>query len=59
MVQRAGSVGPKSVTVRTELRAPDGRLAAEAEMVIVSRDPASGASQPLSDSERAAFQAAA
>ena len=56
---RLERVGTKSVTVRTELRAPDGRLAAEAKMVIVSRDPASGASQPLSDSERAAFQAAA
>jgi acyl-CoA thioester hydrolase len=56
---RLERVGTKSVTVRAELRALDGRLAAEAEIVIVSRDPASGASQPLSDSERAAFQAAA
>jgi hypothetical protein len=45
--------------VRAELRTPDGRLAAEAGMVIVSRDPASGASQALTDAERGAFQAAA
>ncbi len=56
---RLERVGTKSVTVRVELRAPDGRLAAEAEMVIVSRDPTGGASQPLSDSERAAFQTSA
>jgi len=56
---RLERVGTKSVTVRAELRALDGRLAAEAEMVIVSCDPASGASQPLSDHERAAFQATA
>ena len=56
---RLERVGTKSVTVRAELRALDGRLAVEAEMVIVSRDPATGASQPLSEDERAAFQAAA
>ena len=55
---RLERVGTKSVTVRAELRTPDGRLAAEAEVVIVSRDPASGASQALTDAERAAFQAA-
>src|SRR4051794_9966514 len=32
-------VGTKSVTARIEMRAPDGRLAAEAETVIVARDP--------------------
>jgi acyl-CoA thioesterase FadM len=51
-------VGTKSVTARAELRAPDGRVAAEAELVIVSRDPATGASQPLTDAERLAFEAA-
>jgi acyl-CoA thioester hydrolase len=56
---RLERVGTKSVTVRAELLAPDGRLAAEAEMVIVSRDPETGASQPLTDAERSAFQAAA
>jgi acyl-CoA thioester hydrolase len=56
---RLGRVGTKSVTVRAELRAPDRRLAAEAELVIVSRDPETGLSQPLSDRERAAFETAA
>jgi acyl-CoA thioester hydrolase len=56
---RPERVGTKSVSVRAELRAPDGRLAAEAGMVIVSRDPGTGASQPLTDAERAAFEAAA
>jgi acyl-CoA thioester hydrolase len=52
-------VGTKSVTVSAELRAPDGRLAAEAEMVVVARDPETGGSRPLTDSERAAFEAVA
>jgi acyl-CoA thioester hydrolase len=54
---RLERVGTKSVTARAELRAPDGRVAAEAELVIVSRDPETGRSRPLSDSERAAFEA--
>jgi acyl-CoA thioester hydrolase len=56
---RLERVGTKSVTARAELRAPDGRTAAEAELVIVARDPETGASQPLTDAERAAFEAAA
>jgi acyl-CoA thioester hydrolase len=54
---RLGRVGTKSVTVQADLCAPDGRVAAEAELVIVSRDPESGSSQPLTDGERAAFEA--
>jgi acyl-CoA thioester hydrolase len=55
---RLERVGTKSVTVRAELRAaPDARIAAEAELVIVSRDPETGTSQPLTDGERAAFEA--
>ena len=56
---RLERVGTKSVTVSAELRAPDGRLAAEAEMVVVPRDPETGESRPLNDAERAAFDAAA
>ena len=56
---RLSRVGTKSVTVRAELRALDGRLAAEAEMVVVPRDPETGESRPLNDAERAAFDAAA
>jgi acyl-CoA thioester hydrolase len=55
---RLERIGTKSVTARADLRAPDGRLAAEAELVIVSRDPRTGESQPLKDSERAAFEGA-
>ena len=55
---RAGRIGTKSVTARAELRAPDGRVAAEAELVIVSRDPETGVSQPLTGDERAAVEAA-
>ena len=52
-------VGTKSVTVRCEIRAADGRLSAEAELVLVARDPETGESRPLTDAERAAFEAAA
>lgn len=52
-------VGSSSVTARIELRAPDGRLAAESEIVIVARDPSSGRSRPLLESEREAFERAA
>jgi len=55
---RLESVGTKSVIARTEVRAPDGRLAAEAEVVVVARDPKTGESRPLTESERAAFEAA-
>ena len=46
------------MTARIELRAPDGRLAAEAETVIVARDEETRGSRPLSADERAAFEAA-
>ena len=56
---RLEEVGRKSVTARVYIRAPDGRLAAEAELVVVARDPATGASRLLNETERAAFEAAA
>lgn len=56
---RLGRVGTKSVTVRSDIHAADGRLAAEAELVLVARDPGTGASRPLTDAERAAFEATA
>jgi acyl-CoA thioester hydrolase len=49
-------IGNSSVTARVELRTPDGRLAAELEIVIVARDPETGASRPLTDAERAALE---
>jgi acyl-CoA thioester hydrolase len=51
-------IGSSSITAGIELRAPDGRLAAEAEIVIVARDPESGRSRPLDDGERQAFERA-
>lgn len=52
-------VGTKSVTMKVEMRAPDGRLAAEVEGVIVARDPETRGSRELTDAERSAFEAAA
>ena len=48
-------LGNSSVTTREELRTRDGELAAEAEAVLVARDPGSGQTRPLSDDERAAL----
>ena len=56
---RLERVGTKSVTARAEIRAPDGRLAAEAELVVVARDPETGESRKLNEAERAALEAAA
>lgn len=49
-------VGNSSVTVRIELRADGGKLAAEAEIVIVARDPDSRRSRSLLPNEREAFE---
>ena len=51
-------LGNSSVTTREELRTRDGELAAEAEAVLVARDPGSGQTRPLSDDERAALAGA-
>jgi acyl-CoA thioesterase FadM len=48
-------VGTKSVTTAIELRTPDGRLAAEIEVVAVAIDRERGGSRPLTAAERAAF----
>jgi acyl-CoA thioester hydrolase len=55
---RVERIGTKSVTLRAELHAAGGRLAAEAELVLVARDPETGESIPLTERERAAFEAA-
>jgi acyl-CoA thioester hydrolase len=52
-------IGTKSVTAHVELRAPDGRIVASAEVVIVARDPETGESRALTDAERATFEASA
>jgi acyl-CoA thioester hydrolase len=49
-------IGSSSVTVGVELRALDGPVAAEAEIVIVARDRQSGQSRPLDGKERDAFE---
>ena len=49
-------IGNSSVTVRIELRPADGRLAAEAEVVIVTRDRETGSSRRLSAAERQALE---
>ncbi|HUP33785.1 MAG TPA: thioesterase family protein [Gaiellaceae bacterium] len=59
-LQAVGSVesvalGTKSVTAKTALRAPDGRLAAEIELVVVAIDGKGGASRALTEAERAAL----
>jgi acyl-CoA thioester hydrolase len=54
---RVERIGRSSVTTREEVRAPDGRIAAEAEVVLVARDPSTGRSRPLSDQERDALAA--
>lgn len=52
-------VGTKSVTAGIELRTPDGRLAAEIEVVAVAIDRERGGSRALTGAERAAFSAQA
>jgi acyl-CoA thioester hydrolase len=52
---RVERIGNASVTLREEIRMNDGRLAAEAEAVVVARDRENGGSRPLTDAERAAL----
>jgi acyl-CoA thioester hydrolase len=49
---RVTGFGTSSVRTAEEVRKTDGTLAAEAESVIVPRDPDSGRSRPLTDEER-------
>jgi acyl-CoA thioester hydrolase len=50
--------GTSSVRTRELVHAADGRLSAEAESVIVARDPEVGRSRPLTDTERAILHGA-
>ncbi len=59
-VQAVGTVelvrlGTKSVTAKVTLSAPDGRAAAEIELVVVAIAGRGGASRPLTEEERAAL----
>jgi len=55
---RLERIGSSSVTLREEIRPASGELSAEAEAVLVARDPASGHSRPLLERERAALESA-
>jgi acyl-CoA thioester hydrolase len=48
-------IGNSSITLREEIRTVSGELAAEAEAVLVARDPKTGRSRALTEAERAAF----
>jgi acyl-CoA thioester hydrolase len=51
-------VGTSSMTTREQIRAATGELAAEAEAVLVARDPESGRARALRDDERDALERA-
>jgi len=52
---RLGSIGRSSFRTREEILKTDGTVSAEAEAVIVPRDPATGRSRPLTEDERRAL----
>ena len=49
---RVTGFGTASVRTAEQVLAADGRLSAEAESVVVARDPGTGRSRPLTDDER-------
>jgi acyl-CoA thioester hydrolase len=49
---RVTGFGTSSVRTSEEVRTANGTLAAEAESVVVARDPGSGRSRPLTEEER-------
>ena len=51
-----GRIGTSSVTTRESVSTRGGELAAEAEAVLVARDPETGRSRPLTADERAGFE---
>ena len=53
---RLEQIGTSSLTLREEIRAEEGWLAAESEAVLVARDREAGRSRPLTVSERAALE---
>jgi acyl-CoA thioester hydrolase len=53
---RLARIGRSSVGTREEVVTASGRLAAEAEAVLVARDRSTGSSRPLTDVERASFE---
>jgi acyl-CoA thioester hydrolase len=55
---RLERIGTSSVTTREEIRTSTDELAAEAEAVLVARNPATGESRPLRPEERSALERA-
>jgi acyl-CoA thioester hydrolase len=55
---RVTGFGTSSVRTAEQVLAADGRLSAEAESVVVARDPESGRSRPLTGEERATLEGA-
>lgn len=53
---RLDSIGRSSIRTREEIRRLDGTVSAEAESVVVPRDPATGKARPLSEKERAVLE---
>ena len=51
-----GRIGTSSVTTRESVSTRGGELAAEAEAVLVARDPETARSRPLTADERAGFE---
>ena len=54
---RLASIGRSSVRTREEIVKADGTIAAEAEAVVVPRDPDADGSRPLTESELESLQA--
>lgn len=53
---RLERIGTASLTLREEIRAQEGWLAAESEAVLVARNRDAGGSRPLTDAERTALE---
>ena len=53
---RLDSIGRASLNTREEVAKVDGTVSAEAQSVVVARDPSTGMSRPLTGDERAALE---
>ncbi len=53
---RLHAIGRASLRAHEEVAKLDGTLSAEAESVVVARDPSTGRARPLTDEERAALE---
>jgi acyl-CoA thioester hydrolase len=53
---RLDSIGRASLNTREEVAKVDGTVSAEAQSVVVARDPSTGTSRPLTEDERGALE---